>query len=123
MLDAFEAARKSGAKVIVGPLVRDDLKIVAPWTLELPLTLALNQSDDVAPVPPQLYTFPLAVESDARTIARRMRDDAAQNVAIVGADTPLMKRFAGAFATEWLPAAATRRQRSASTRRREAMTG
>ena len=31
-----------------------------------------------------------------------MRDDAAHNVVIVGAETPLMKRFAGAFATEWL---------------------
>jgi outer membrane PBP1 activator LpoA protein len=31
-----------------------------------------------------------------------MRDNAAQNVAIVGGESPLMKRFAGAFATEWL---------------------
>lgn len=102
VLGAFEAARRSGARVIVGPLIRDDLKTVAQSKLELPWTLALNQFEDAASSPSQLFTFSLAVESDARTIARRLRDDAAQNVAIVAGETPLMKRFAGAFATEWL---------------------
>ena len=102
VLGAFEAARQSGAKVIVGPLVRDDLKIVAQSDIDLPWTLALNQSEDVTALQGRIFTFSLTVESDARTIARRMRDDAAQNVVIVGAETPLMKRFAGAFATEWL---------------------
>jgi outer membrane PBP1 activator LpoA protein len=102
VLEAFEAARRSGAKVIVGPLLRDDLKIIAQANIDLPWTLALNQSEDVAAGPVRMYTFSLAVESDARAIARRMRDDAVQNVAIVGGESPLMKRFAGAFATEWL---------------------
>ena len=102
IFSAFEAARKSGARVIVGPLVRDDLKLIAQMYTELPWTLALNQAEDTGTGPAQLFTFSLAIESDARTIARRMRDDAAQNVAIVGAESPLMKRFAGAFATEWL---------------------
>ena len=102
VLEAFEAARRSGAKVIVGPLIRDDLRVVAQTYLELPWTLALNQSEDAALGPPQLFTFSLTVESDARAIARRMHDDAAQNVAVVGADTPLMKRFAVAFTAEWL---------------------
>ena len=62
----------------------------------------------------QLFTFSLTVESDARAIARRMHDDAAQNAVAVSAETPLMKRFAGAFATEWLRPAATRPARSAS---------
>ena len=102
VLGAFEAARRSGAKVIVGPLVRDDLKAIAQANIELPWTLALNQFEDTASAPNRFFTFSLAVESDARRIAHRMRDDAAQNVAIVGAESPLMKRFAGAFATEWL---------------------
>ena len=102
VLGAFEAARRSGAKVIVGPLVRDDLKVIAQANIELPWTLALNQFEDTASAPNRFFTFSLAVESDARRIAHRMRDDAAQNVAIVGGESPLMKRFAGAFATEWL---------------------
>ncbi len=102
VLGAFEAARIAGAKVIVGPLIRDDLKVIAQADIDLPWTLALNQFDDATSSPARLFTFSLTVESDARTIARRMRDDAVQNIAIVGGETPLMKRFAGAFATEWL---------------------
>jgi len=102
VLGAFEAARRSGARVIVGPLVRDDLKVVAQADIDLPWTLALNQFEDLAAAPNRIFTFSLAVECDARKIAHRMRDDAAQNVAIIGGESPLMKRFAGAFATEWL---------------------
>lgn len=101
VLLAFEAARASGAKIIVGPLVRDDVRTVASMSLEMPTTLALNQLDDVTATPPNLYTLALGVDGDARLIARRMRTDAAQNVAVVSADTPLMKRMVGAFGAEW----------------------
>ena len=47
--------------------------------------------------PPNFYTFALAIESDARVIARRLQAEAVQNVAVVNADTPLMHRFAEAF--------------------------
>ena len=46
VLEAFEAAQRAGAAVIVGPLVRDDVKIVAQMTIELPWTIALNQLDE-----------------------------------------------------------------------------
>ena len=101
VLLAFDAARASGARIIVGPLVRDDVRTVASMSLEMPTTLALNQLDDVASAPPNLYTLALGVDGDARLIARRMRTDAAQSVAVVSAETPLMKRMAGAFGAEW----------------------
>ncbi|MFO1306694.1 MAG: penicillin-binding protein activator [Burkholderiales bacterium] len=109
VLTAFEAAHGAGAPVVVGPLVRDDLKVVASMALELPYTIALNQFEDGASAPPRLYTFALSIDADARLIARRMRETApptpsetVPNVAILSTETPLMKRFAGAFATEWL---------------------
>jgi outer membrane PBP1 activator LpoA protein len=108
VLTAFEAAQRAGARVIVGPLVRDDLKIVAAMSIDLPFTIALTQFDEAAGPPPTLYTFALSIESDARLIARRMRETApatpsgaVPNVVVVSSDTPLMKRFAGAFANEW----------------------
>jgi outer membrane PBP1 activator LpoA protein len=108
VLQAFEAAQRAGARVIVGPLVRDDLKIVAAMAIELPYTIALNQFDEAAGPPPTLYTFALSIESDARLIARRMREaapptpsGAIPNVVVVSTETPLMKRFAAAFAGEW----------------------
>jgi outer membrane PBP1 activator LpoA protein len=102
VLAAFEAAREDGARVVVGPLVRDDLRAIASTDRELPVTIALNQLDDAAPLPPRVYTFALAIESDARTIAARMHAENVQNVAVIGGDTPLMKRFAHAFVGEWL---------------------
>lgn len=101
VLTAFESARASGAKVIVGPLVRDDVRTVASMALELPMTLALNQLDDPADAPPMFYSLALGVESDGRMIARRMRSDSAQSIAVVQTDTPLMKRLVAAFSAEW----------------------
>jgi outer membrane PBP1 activator LpoA protein len=108
VLGAFEEAQRAGAKVIVGPLVRDDLKIVAAMAIELPYTIALNQFDEAAGPPPTLYTFALSVDSDARQIARRMREapaatpGAPPSVVVVTSDTPLMRRFAAAFTNEWM---------------------
>ncbi|MCC6194193.1 MAG: penicillin-binding protein activator [Burkholderiales bacterium] len=108
VLTAFEDAQRAGAKVIVGPLLRDDLKTVAAMAIDLPFTVALNQLDEAAG-PPTLYTFALSVDSDARQIARRIREspaaasaNAAPATAIVTTDTPLMRRFATAFTAEWM---------------------
>lgn len=108
VLPAFEAAQRAGARVIVGPLVRDDVKVVAAMALDLPYTIALNQFDEPAEAPPRLYTFALSIDSDARLIARRIRETAPPtpsgaipNVVVVSSETTLMKRFAGAFAGEW----------------------
>lgn len=99
---AFEAAKSLGARVVVGPLVRDDLRTLAASDVPLPLTIALNQLDEGASLPPQVYTLALAVESDARVLARRMRADNVQNAVVIGGGSPLMRRFAMAFAGEWL---------------------
>lgn len=102
VLAAFEEARLDGARVAVGPLVRDDLRALAAADPALPVTIALNQLDDTSALPPRMYTFALAIESDARTIARRMRDDNVANVALVAGESPLMRRFAQAFLAEWI---------------------
>jgi hypothetical protein len=43
---AFDKARNVGARVVVGPLVRDDLKAITDAGGDLPWTIALNQLDD-----------------------------------------------------------------------------
>jgi hypothetical protein len=102
VLGAFEAAKALGASVVVGPLVRDDLRRLAESRDALPLTLALNQLDDAAVLPPHVYTLALSVEGDARALARRMRDGGATTVAVIGDDSPISRRFAAAFHGEWL---------------------
>ncbi|MFO1323043.1 MAG: penicillin-binding protein activator [Burkholderiales bacterium] len=108
VLAAFEAAQMAGARVIVGPLVRDDVKVVATMAIDLPWTIALNQLEEGGAAPANLYTFALSVDSDARLIAQRIRADTAPgtvpNVVVIGAETPLMKRFSAAFAAEWMAA-------------------
>ena len=49
--------------------MRDDLRALIAADRELPVTIALNQLDDATTLPPRVYTFALAIESDARTIA------------------------------------------------------
>ena len=83
--------------MIVGPLVRDDLRALAESGREFPVTVALNQLDDAAAMPPRMYSFALAIESDARSIARRMRGEGLAHVAVITGASPLMKRFASAF--------------------------
>jgi outer membrane PBP1 activator LpoA protein len=102
LLAAFAKARASGARVIVGPLVRDDVKAIAAAGDESPTVLALNQPEDGTSLPPNMYTLALSIESDARQLARLARDAGVQTVAIVGSDSPLQKRFAAAFTDAWL---------------------
>jgi hypothetical protein len=102
VLDAFAKAKDAGARVIVGPLVRDDLKAVAGAGLELPPTLALNQLDEGATLPDKMHALTLAIDGEARQLARRARDGGAMTVAVIASDSPLQKRFASAFNAEWI---------------------
>jgi len=99
---AMTRARDAGAVVIVGPLVRDDLKAVAAAEVALPWIIALNQLDDGAPLPYHMYALTLTVESDGRQLARYLRRNDARNVAVIVGDSPLQKRLAAAFVDEWL---------------------
>jgi outer membrane PBP1 activator LpoA protein len=102
VIAAFDAARDKGVSVIVGPLVRDDLKTIAIAGGDWPVTIALNQLDDGSALPPNMYSLALAVESDARVLARRAWADGARKVDVVEGDGPLVHRLAGAFAAEWI---------------------
>jgi uncharacterized protein len=99
---AMAKAKESGARLIVGPLLRDDLRTVAMARLDLPWMIALNQLDDDMPLPARTYTLALAIENDGLQLARRVRDDGARTVAVVGPDSALQKRFATAFIDEWI---------------------
>ena len=99
---ALDIAKATGARVVVGPLVRDDVKAIADLGRDVPWIIALNQLDDGNPLPVRVYTLALAIDSEARQLARRMRDDGAQSVVVLGGETALQKRFADAFVGEWI---------------------
>ena len=101
VITAFEAARARGVAIAVGPLVRDDLKTLAISGAKLPWTLALNQLDDGTRLPNAVFSFALTVESDGRMLAQRALASGLRAVDVIEGDSPLMKRFAGAFASTW----------------------
>lgn len=102
VLGAIDKARAAHASVVVGPLLRDDLKAVIPSSEALPWTIALNQLDEDTPLPPRIYSLALSVESEGRQIARTMQSDGVREVAIVASDSPLQKRFAASFTGQWI---------------------
>jgi len=101
VLAAFEQAQARGVRIVVGPLLRDDLKTLAIADPEIPWTIALNQLEDRAALPFAVYSFALTIESDARVLARLAQFDGVRSIDVISGDAPLMKRFAAAFAGEW----------------------
>jgi uncharacterized protein len=100
--EAFAKAIALGATVIVGPLVRDDLKAISALAGELPWTVALNQLEDGALLPESMYTLTLAIENDGRQLARVAVNHDARAIGIISSDAPLQRRFANAFIAEWI---------------------
>ena len=101
VLAAFDQARARGVRVVIGPLLRDDLKTLALADPEIPWTVALNQLDDRSPLPPTVFSFALTIDADARVLAHLAQYEGVRAVDVISGDTPLMKRFAAAFAGEW----------------------
>jgi len=103
VVSAFRQATEVGATVMVGPLVRDDLKALLAMP-PLAWTIALTQlEDEDAKLPSNLFSLTLAVESDARFLAREIFIAGREgNPVVLSNETPLMKRFADAFMDEWL---------------------
>jgi outer membrane PBP1 activator LpoA protein len=102
VLAAFDEARDRGVRVVVGPLLRDDLKALAIAEPDMPWTIALNQLDDRSALPPALFTFALTIESDARVLARRAHQDGMRKIDVISAEPAIMKRLATAFTGEWI---------------------
>jgi outer membrane PBP1 activator LpoA protein len=101
VLPAFAAASESGPALIVGPLTRDDVKVVLAMALAKPRVLVLNQAEDGSPLPDDVYALTLSIDSDAALVAQHVHDDGARVVATVVSDAPLQRRFKAAFAAAW----------------------
>lgn len=101
VLPAFAAAAQSGVALAVGPLTRDDLKIVLAMSPLRPRMLALNQSDEGAPLPGGVYALTLAVEQDAALLMRVARGDGVKAIAVVASDAPFQRRFSQSFVAAW----------------------
>jgi len=101
VLTVYELAIESGAQLVVGPLERSGVAVLAASNLVTVPTLALNSLEPRSPQPSRLYLFGLAVEPEARQIARLAVDDGRRNAFIISDDTALSKRMRQAFLEEF----------------------
>jgi uncharacterized protein len=102
VLAQYQAAVDAGTRLVVGPMTRSGVTaLVRNRKIAVP-TLALNQPEGGGPLPPTLYVFGLAVDAEARQVARLAWADSMRTAALVGTATPLSQRSREAFADEWL---------------------
>lgn len=107
VLPAIAAAHDAGASLIVGPLTRDDVKTAFAFDLTRSRLLALNQPDDGAPLPDNVYVLTLAIDSEAAQLARFAYADGARNIVAVSSNSALQQRFRNAFDSAWQRAGGT----------------
>jgi len=99
---SYRDALAAGARLVVGPLTRGAVTTLASSGLVQVPTLALNTPSGDTALPPQLYTFGLQVETEARQAARLMLRNGHRNVITVRGETPLLQRINVAFVDELL---------------------
>ncbi len=103
----YDELQRRGFSMVIGPLVRSAVSLVAEAGPPPVFTLALNQPERDA-IPANMLSFSLAIEAEARQVASIAWDEAATatasrrpRAAVVQDATALGRRAAAAFATRW----------------------
>lgn len=96
----YQQATQTGARLVVGPLIRSAVTAVAAGEVSVP-TLALNAPIGSAPNRPNLHVISLQIETEARQAARLAYREGRRNVYTVTGDSPLLKRLQQAFIEEF----------------------
>ncbi|GGY62637.1 penicillin-binding protein activator [Cellvibrio zantedeschiae] len=99
---AYQQAVNDGADFIIGPIDKDNVNAISRLTsLQVPL-LSLNYPDQQPAQPlANFYQFGLAVEDEARQVARQGIQDGYKRALIVSTAQEISERSAQAFAAEW----------------------
>jgi outer membrane PBP1 activator LpoA protein len=101
ILTQYDAALKRGARVVVGPMTRSGVSVLAASQRVTVPTLSLNLPAEKLTLPPQFYTFGLALEAEAQLVARSAFADHFKSAILVSAKSPLAQRSRDAFAEAW----------------------
>lgn len=98
--EAYRKVLAAGAYLVVGPLTRDGVTVIADGPVPVP-TLALNVPESGTRLPANLYMLSLHIEAEARQVARLAYQEGRRNAMTVKVDTPLMRRIHQAFVEEF----------------------
>jgi len=101
ILAGYQQAAKLGARLVVGPMTRSGVSALAASELASVPTLCLNLPEDKIVLPPQFYTFGLALEAEAELVARSAFAEYFKSATLVSAKSPLAQRSRDAFAEAW----------------------
>ncbi len=95
----YRLALANGARAVVGPLTRNGVStLAAEQNIPVP-TLTLNSLDEQPSKP--LYSFGMAIESEARQVAQLAKKQGVHKAIVVTTNTPLAQRLQFAFEDEW----------------------
>lgn len=98
---SYQQAVKTGARLVIGPLVRPAVSaIAATKDIAIP-TLALNVPENAVTLPPNFYVLSLQIEAEARQVARTAWRDGRRNAYTMASGGPLNRRLQQAFAAEF----------------------
>jgi uncharacterized protein len=96
----YQQAVQTGARLVVGPLLRNAVNAVAAIDAPTP-TLLLNAPEGNPPNRPNMYVLSLQIEAEARQAAQLAHRDGRRAAYLVAGDSPLLKRLHQAFAGEF----------------------
>ena len=99
VIAAYRQAIANGARAVVGPLTRDGVEALAERRAIPVPTLALNivEGEHAS----KLYFFGMAIEEEARQVARLAIEQGLQQAIIVTVNSSLSQRLQAAFEEEW----------------------
>lgn len=97
--EVYQRAVSEGAKFVVGPLTKENVRLIAHSRLSVP-TLALNTlpGDDSSS---NLYQFGLSPDDEIKQIAQRMWDDHRIRIAIIVPKSAYGERLKREFLAQW----------------------
>ncbi|MEO5862320.1 MAG: penicillin-binding protein activator, partial [Burkholderiales bacterium] len=102
LLSIYNRILGDNTKIVVGPMTRSEVSLIARSGMVTTPTLALNVPDADVPWPQLFYSLSLSQEAEARQLANIAFERGLRRAAIVTIEAALSKRMQGAFAAEWL---------------------
>ena len=97
---SYKQAVSTGARLVIGPLIRNAATAVANGDISVP-TLLLNTPEGTFPDRPKLYVISLQIETEAQQAAQQAYRDGRRNAYTVVSESPLLRRSNRAFIEEF----------------------
>lgn len=98
---AYKQAAETGARLVIGPLLRSAASAVAAGDISVP-TLLLNTPEGALPNKPDLYAISLQIETEAQQAAQLAYQDGRRSAYTILGESQLLRRANRAFIEEFV---------------------